>query len=92
MKRILHPSDFSRASRSAFKKAIELARATRASLDLLHVMTPVAPILGDGYSSSWDPRPHRLLAVPARERGLPRGGDLTVSGADRARQVERWRA
>ena len=51
MKRILHPSDFSKASRAAFKKAIELAKTTRATLDLLHVMGPIAPILGYGYVS-----------------------------------------
>lgn len=51
MRRILHPSDFSKASRAAFKKAIELAKTTRATLDLLHVMAPIAPILGYGYVS-----------------------------------------
>jgi universal stress protein A len=50
MKRILHASDFSKASRPAFKKAIELAKTTRATLHLLHVMA-VIPILGDGYVS-----------------------------------------
>lgn len=82
MKRILHPSDFSRASRSAFKKAIELARATRASLDLLHVMAPVAPILGDGYVSpqtydklaasgtTWARREMERLVKKARAAGV----------------------
>lgn len=51
MKRILHPSDFSKASAAAFRKAIELAKATRATLDLLHVMAPVVPVLGYGYVS-----------------------------------------
>ena len=50
MKRILHASDFSKASRPAFKKAIEMAKTTRATLHLLHVMA-VVPILGDGYVS-----------------------------------------
>jgi nucleotide-binding universal stress UspA family protein len=48
MKRILHPTDFSKASGAAFKKAVELARTMRATLDLLHVMAPVAPVLGYG--------------------------------------------
>ena len=51
MKRILHPSDFSKGSGAAFKKAVELARTMRATLDLLHVMAPVAPVLGYGYVS-----------------------------------------
>jgi universal stress protein A len=44
MKTILHPSDFSAASRPAFKKAIELAKRDRALLELLHVISPVYPL------------------------------------------------
>lgn len=62
MKRILHPSDFSKASGAAFKKAIELARTTRATLDLLHVMAPVVPVFGDGYVS---PQTYDQLATSA---------------------------
>ena len=51
MKRILHPSDFSAASRPAFRKAIEMAKKNHATLELLHVMTPVVPIPGNGYVS-----------------------------------------
>jgi nucleotide-binding universal stress UspA family protein len=51
MKTILHPSDFSAASRQAFKKAIELAKRDRATLDLVHVMTPILPMPSDGYVS-----------------------------------------
>ena len=51
MKRILHPSDFSKASQSAFTKAVEMARTMGATLDLLHVMAPVMPMLGEGYLS-----------------------------------------
>jgi nucleotide-binding universal stress UspA family protein len=32
---ILHPSDFSAASRPAFEKAIEMAKTNRATLELL---------------------------------------------------------
>lgn len=63
MKRILHPSDFSKASRAAFKKAIEMAKMMRATLDLLHVMAPV-PILGDGYIS---PKTYDQLLTSATE-------------------------
>jgi nucleotide-binding universal stress UspA family protein len=48
---ILHPSDFSNASRAAFTKAIEMAKASSAELLLAHVISPVVPIPGDGYVS-----------------------------------------
>jgi nucleotide-binding universal stress UspA family protein len=50
VKRILHPSDFSSASRPAFKKAVEMAKTTGATLELVHVMTPILPV-GGGYLS-----------------------------------------
>ena len=50
-KRILHPTDFSGASSRAFAKALELARADRAELLLLHVLTPVVPVADEGYVS-----------------------------------------
>lgn len=51
IRRILHPSDFSRASRMAFTKAVEMAGANRAELLLVHVLAPVVPMVGDGYLS-----------------------------------------
>ena len=51
VRRILHPSDFSRASQAAFAKAVELARENRAELRLLHVRSVVVPVMGDGYVS-----------------------------------------
>jgi nucleotide-binding universal stress UspA family protein len=50
MRRILHPSDFSSASRAAFARAVAMARADGAELLLVHVMTPVIPPM-DGYIS-----------------------------------------
>jgi len=50
-RRILHPSDFSSASRAAFRKAIDMAKASRAELLLVHVVSPVVPVPGDGYVS-----------------------------------------
>ena len=50
-RRILHPSDFSSASRAAFRKAIDMAKASRAELLLLHVVSPVVPVPGDAYVS-----------------------------------------
>jgi nucleotide-binding universal stress UspA family protein len=47
---ILHPSDFSRTSGAAFKKAVDLAREHGARLVIVNVIAPV-PNVGDGYLS-----------------------------------------
>ena len=49
VRRILHPSDFSTASRAALARAIADARADRAELLLVHVLPAVMPLVGDGY-------------------------------------------
>ena len=51
IRRILHPTDFSRASTPAFKRAVEMAKANRSELVVAHVLVPVMPIMGDGYVS-----------------------------------------
>jgi nucleotide-binding universal stress UspA family protein len=48
MSRILHPTDFSPASRAAFTKAVTLAKKDRAELVIVHVLAPVPPVV-DGY-------------------------------------------
>ena len=50
-RRILHPTDFSSASRAAFARAVAMAKAESAQLLLVHVMMPVIPMMGDGYIS-----------------------------------------
>jgi nucleotide-binding universal stress UspA family protein len=50
-RRIMHPTDFSPASRPAFDKAIAMAKADRAELTVVHVLSPVMPVPGDGYIS-----------------------------------------
>jgi nucleotide-binding universal stress UspA family protein len=49
IRRVLHPTDFSRASSAAFRRAVELAKANRAELLVLHVLSVPVPITGDGY-------------------------------------------
>jgi nucleotide-binding universal stress UspA family protein len=71
MKSILHPSDFSKASRAAFKKAIEMAKTMRGTLHLLHVMAPV-PILGDGYVSPKTYDEFLTSATEAAQRQMDR--------------------
>lgn len=51
LRRILHPTDFSPASRAAFKRAVSMAKADRAQLLLVHVLAPPLPIAGEGYIS-----------------------------------------
>jgi nucleotide-binding universal stress UspA family protein len=47
---ILHPTDFSRASAPAFKRAVQTAKDNRAQLLILHVLAPASPMLmTDGY-------------------------------------------
>ena len=50
-RRILHPTDFSRASSAAFTRALADARASRSELVLVHVLAPVIPVAGEGYVS-----------------------------------------
>jgi universal stress protein A len=51
-KRILHPSDFSRASKGAFARAVQLAKDNRAELLVTHVLAmPLPAMAGDGYIS-----------------------------------------
>ena len=56
IRRILMASDFSRASQPAFAKAVELARALKADLILIHAVAPVVPANGAMYVAAvdWD--------------------------------------
>ncbi|HEY7203951.1 MAG TPA: universal stress protein [Methylomirabilota bacterium] len=52
LRRILHATDFSPASTPALRWAVELARANRSQLLVLHVMAPpVLAMPGEGYVS-----------------------------------------
>ena len=48
---ILHPTDFSPASRAAFARAVAEARASRGQLLVVHVLSTVMPFVGDEYVS-----------------------------------------
>ena len=51
LRRVLHATDFSRASQRAFAKALEMAEQNKAELVLLHVLTPIANyVIGDHYT------------------------------------------
>ena len=52
IRRILHATDFSPASRPAFARAVEMAKANRAELLLAHAMSPIVIPVGEGYISA----------------------------------------
>src|SRR5712691_5950128 len=88
IRRILHPSDFSRASGKAFAKALEMAKANRAELLVVHVLAPAVPLVGDGYVSpkiyedleasarAWGQKQLDRSAVRARKAGVRAKGIL----------------
>lgn len=64
VRRILHPSDFSRASGAAFMKSIETAKDSEAELLILHVLSTAAiPVAPEGYMS---PKAYEELYASAR--------------------------
>ncbi|HEX6078153.1 MAG TPA: universal stress protein [Methylomirabilota bacterium] len=63
-RRILHATDFSRASSAALKAAIGMAKTNRGRLTIVHVMAPPALALpGEGYVS---PALYESLETSAR--------------------------
>jgi len=90
-RRILHPSDFSSASRAAYTRAVETAKANREELVLLHVLSPPAVMFSDGYVSpkayedlvasaqAWARRQLDRLVTKARKAGV-RARGLVVEG------------
>jgi nucleotide-binding universal stress UspA family protein len=76
-RRILHASDFSRASAPAFAKAVELAKRDHAELSLLHALDPRMPT-PDGYVS---PPTYEGLRKSAREYGRKQLARLVARAA-----------
>jgi nucleotide-binding universal stress UspA family protein len=69
IRRILHPTDFSKASSPAYKRAVEMAKGNRAELLLVHVLAPAVPIMADGYIS---PQVYEDLVNATRADGQKR--------------------
>ena len=63
MKRVMHATDFSPASRAAFARALQEAKAHGAELTVVHVLSPVLGFAGDGYVS---PSTYESLARSSR--------------------------
>jgi nucleotide-binding universal stress UspA family protein len=104
LRRIMHATDFSRASSAALRRAIALAKADGARLDIVHVMTPPSLALpADGYvspqlytdleASARAQARKRLdaVVVRARKAGV-RAGGLLLEGVPHERIVRAARA
>ena len=102
IRRIMCASDFSAASRPAFRKALELARSTRARLLIVHALSPVIPpLMGEGVyvsPATWNQieagarraaeRQLAKLLQAARKSGV-RANGLVVEGAPPADRIVR---
>ena len=65
---IVHPTDFSAASRPAFAEAVKLAKASGSALLVFHVLSPSLPLpIGDEYIS---PPTYEQLRKVSRARAL----------------------
>jgi nucleotide-binding universal stress UspA family protein len=64
-RRVLHPTDFSKASAPGFARALTEARQSRGQLYVVHVLAPVIPMsgAGEGYIS---PEVYEQMSESAR--------------------------
>ena len=106
IRRILHPTDFSPASGAAFTRALDEARANKASLVIAHVLAPAIPMASDGYvspsvyedmmeaSRAWGQKQlNRLLARARKAHVSARGLLLEGVGHDQSgRAAKRQKA
>jgi nucleotide-binding universal stress UspA family protein len=103
IRRILHASDFSSASRPALDRALGLAKSARAALTVIHVISPVVPLVGDGYVSprvlddldrharAYAAKEMGKLVAKAKQAGV-RARSLVVAGAAADRIVRAAKA
>jgi nucleotide-binding universal stress UspA family protein len=65
-RRVLHPTDFSKASSAAFARSLVEARQARRELVLLHVLSPTIPLAGagEGYMA---PSVYEQMSQSARD-------------------------
>ena len=99
IRRILCASDFSKTSGKALMSAIDLAKANRARLTIVHAHVPIVPLVPEQYleASTWDrvdtetrrwaERQVEKLVEKARKRGV-RASAMMVTG-DPAQQIVR---
>ena len=87
-RRILHPTDFSRASSRAYAIALDVARQNRAELIVLHVIDTAIPVPTEGYvpprmyeeirtsALSWAHKKLDRLVARARASGVRARGEV----------------
>jgi nucleotide-binding universal stress UspA family protein len=76
---ILHPTDFSERSKSAYEFACSLARDYGAKLVVLYVVEPPVPIYGDGVAFA-PPEPAIEPLRAELDRFIARNANLHVEG------------
>jgi nucleotide-binding universal stress UspA family protein len=91
IRRILVATDFSKTSAKALKSAIDLAKASRATLTFVHAHVPFAPLVPEQYieagtwdridteTQRWAERQLAKLAERARKSGV-RASSMLVIG------------
>ena len=99
VRRIFHPTDFSVASRRAFRRAIDLAKGERAQLVVAHVLPAIA-VVPAGYMSpeTWNQlesgermaaqRQLNKLLAEAKRAGVRARGTLIDMGVTHERIVQ----
>jgi nucleotide-binding universal stress UspA family protein len=78
-RRVLHPTDFSKASNAALARSLAEARANRGELVLVHVLSPVIPMTGAGEAYV-TPSVYEQMNVAARVAAMAPCSVLTVRG------------
>jgi nucleotide-binding universal stress UspA family protein len=103
IRRIMHATDFSPASRAAFAKAVEMTKVNRATLFVVHVLGAVVPLMADGYvapgvydalaasSRAWGQKQLARLVARARASGV-RARGLLLEGVPHERIVRAARS
>jgi nucleotide-binding universal stress UspA family protein len=84
-RRILHPTDFSPASRRAFQTAVSLAKRGRGQLLLLHVVAPPAVVLEDSFMTA---RTYLDMEKAATREAQERLGTLRARAAKAGARVK----
>lgn len=75
IRRILFATDFSKPSASAFETALNLAKANRSALTILHVVVPFTPIMPEQYVG---PRTWEEIDLEGREQAKREIAKLTA--------------
>ena len=84
-RRILHPTDFSRASGAALDRALRLVEQNGAELLLVHVLAPTPPMVGEGFVS---PGTYEVLEASARREAQKRLSALVARAQKRTARVK----